>query len=902
MRFAKFAHRHMSQLLLRTKLYLPATRSRVVTRPRLDALLAQVPEHKLTILSAPAGFGKTTLLAEWLNQGQYAAAWVSLDESDNEPLRFWTYVCAAFEALVPAGGESALALLQAPQPPDIPVALTVLLNTLATVSHPIMLVLDDYHDIRTRAIHTTLQFFLDHLAPNIHVILTTRSEPLLPLGQYRARHQLLEIRSSELRFTAEEATAFLKEVMHLELNASDIAALETRTEGWIAGLQLAALSMQGQQDLPSFIAAFTGSNRYIIGYLVEEVLERQTETIQQFLLQTALLERLSAALCNMVTQRGDSDAVLEQLERSNLFLIPLDDAQEWYRYHHLFAEVLQSRLRKTDPALIPPLHLRASDWFAQHGDVNGAIQHALAAHAWERAAALMRQYGEEFLKRSETTTLQEWFDALPDDILRAQPQLCLWYAELCGLTHRLAAAEQFLNDAERAVNAEATYSSAERARLVARVLYLRTGLALNAGDLPRTIALAQAALQHIAPDETEWRAKILLRLGTALLQSNNVADAANALDESARLASAQSDYLTATYALDNLASSHFLQGRLQQSAALLQQALRLFPEPAMVPITGLVRADLAEILYEWDDLAGAHAQLRLAVEAGTRGGLPRTLSSAYTQLACVLLAEGNRKGARDAFMQAQQLIDQYRLPLFFSGPNTAFQVRLWLTDGDVRAAEEWANASGLRVDDELSFLQEISHLTLVRVQIAQEKYEPALTLLKRLAHAAESAGRSGRLIEILALQALAHFARKENSAAFAALERALRLGEHAGYIRKFVDEGEPMRALLGEFRRLLVARPRDDLMRQLDAYISKLLAAFPTGVSIRVNTGLAEPLNERETTILHLMAEGHTNPEIADTLGIAVGTVKKYTNNIFGKLDASNRTQAVARARELGLL
>ena len=917
----------MSTPLLNTKIYLPPARAHRVPRPRLARRLVEGLSRKLILISAPPGFGKTALLAECM--ADFVAlssnsdlhylkfAWLSLDEGDNDPVRFLTYLIVACQSVRPALGASALALLRAPQPPPLATLLVDIIND-AAQAPPFALILDDYQAIDAPAVHAVMEYLLAHLPAAMHLVIATRSDPPLRLAQERARGELVELRAADLRFTLEEATAFLNQVMHLQLAPSDVEALEKRTEGWIAGLQLAALSLQGQPDAGRFISAFTGSNRHIVSYLIEQVLDRQSAATQQFLLRTSILARFNARLCQAVARQDGGEAMLEHLDAANLFLIPLDDAQEWYRYHQLFAEVLHSRLLKAQPDTAPELHERASAWFEQHGFVADAIHHAAAGRHWPRAARLIRENGEALLKRSETSTLQQWLAALPEVVVRAQPWLCLWSAELCGLAHQLDAAERYLQDAERAIHAEPA-ASPDVAMILTQVRYLRTGLALNAGDLPRTIALARDALSNLHPGDVQMRGWLLLRLGTAYLQTGKLPEAAFALAESARLSRGVGDLLTALYAIDNLASVHQAQTQLVQAAALYEQALELFAGPAATrsPIMGLIHADYAEVLYEWNDLEGAQNHLADALELGEKGGLPRTRVNAYIQLTRVRLAQSDLPAARAALDRAKQLVTQYSLPLYFFGRVDACEVRLWLAEGSLAAAAEWAVQIQLRLEGDMAVLAEVGYLMLARILITQGASVLALALLARLKRAAYETTRPGSLIEILALQAAALHLKDEQAACWTAIEAALALAEPGGYVRTFVDMGEMMRTLIAGARLRIAGRPNEP---KLLPYVDRLLAAFPPPAgssgpqaleSARDpqwsgRTGVTEmpleSLSNRELEILRLMAAGHTNLEIAAALTLAVGTVKKHSNNIFLKLGVRNRVQAVGRAREQGLL
>ncbi len=889
----------MSSPILSTKLYAPPARARRVARPQLVRRLAEGLTRKLTLISAPAGFGKTTLLAECIAEltgPQLRFAWLSLDEGDDDARRFLTYLVAACQSVEREVGQSALTMLRSPQPPPADALLTDLINDLAQAP-PFALVLDDYHVIHTPAIHEALTFLLDHLPASLHLVIATRSDPPLPVARLRARGELLELRAGELRFSDGEASAFLNQIMGLTLASDEVAALAARTEGWIAALQLAALSLQGRGDAREFISAFSGSHAYIVDYLLEEVLRRQPAATQEFLLTTSILERLCGSLCDALTLRGDGQATLERLLQQNLFVIPLDDRRLWFRYHHLFADVLRGRLHDTPPLFerLSELHGRASAWFEQHGLIADAVAHALAMRDWERVARLLEQHADQFIALGETASLQKWLDQLPPEVMLARPALSLARAQLYALAHQLAEAEQCLQAAERAA-APAGEPWLNRAA-VERVI-----ITLNGGDLPRTIERAQQALAQLPEDEPRLRGSVLLRLGIALLQTDHPAEAQQALAEAARLSQAAGDFLTALQAFDNQAGVLQVQGRLREAIALLEQALDLAARHGIGRLpTSFMQSDIGEYLYEQNDLPAARRHCLTALELGEQSWQPRAMTKAHLALARICQAQGDLGGASEELDGAEQFIRQYDLPLFFYGPAAAGRVRWWLAQGKVEAAAAWARDSGLSIDDKPDFLREVLHLALARTLIAQGAWERVIPFLARLRGAAEATGRMGSLIEILALDAIAHRGRGDRAGARAALERALRLGEPEGYVRMFVDEGEPMHSQIADCRSPLEERGSS---QGLLAYVDRLLAAFGDTRSDVPAPSTIPPglLSERELEVLRLMAAGASNQDIARSLVVTVNTVKRHVSNIFEKLAAHNRTQAVARGRELGLV
>lgn len=895
--------------ILTTKLYRPRTRADLVARPQLLDKLAAAARRPLTLISAPAGFGKTTLLAAWLEERGGRVAWLSLDEGDNDPIRFWTYCLAALQTVEPTLGVDLRPVLLAPQLPAIETILTPLLNDLAAQSQPLTLVLDDYHVIAAPAIHEAITFVVEHLPPLAHLVIAGRTNPPLPLSRLRARGQLAEIRAADLRFSGAEVAHFVREVVGQPLSSTDIAALEARTEGWVAGLQLAGLSLRARSDISSFIQAFTGSHAYIIDYLVEEVLQRLPAETERFLIQTAVLDRFCGPLCEAVSGEPGAQRMLEQLERDNLFLIPLDTQRQWYRYHNLFADVLRHRLRQVQPALVAELHLRAARWLADNGWLSEAITHAFAAQTPEEAASLIEREAEATLKRGEYMTLQGWLGRLPEAVLHAHPRLCLFWASSLIITHDLDAAQRWLALAETAARSADKPAETE---LLAEVAAIRAGIALNRGDFAETRALAEQALASLSERSLRLRGEVTLHLGLAQSWSLNPAAAVQAYAEAGRLALLAGDLHTALLALFNQGSQHFMQGRLQQAAATYRNALQVAAEQdaARIPITSALQRGLAELHHEWNELETAAAHLHEALERGERGGLPRVMVLNDLALARLHFARGDVASALSVIDRALRLAEVHELPPRYASPPAAFQARLWLALGDNEAASAWARDADLDLVGELNYLYEAEYITLARVLIAQRRPGEAQGLLARLRADAAAVERVNSIIEILVVETLAWAAQGDRRQARSVLERAVRLGLPGGYVRTFVDEGVLLRQVLDDLR-TGVSEPA------LLAHIDRLCAAFapteeaaatpakggapahvlPPGVE-----PLIEPLSERELEVLRFVATGLSDRQVAEALIVAIGTVKRHLNNIYGKLGVHSRTQALARARDLGLL
>ena len=906
--------------LLETKLYVPRPRRGLVLRPRLSERLDRGAGSKLVLVSAPAGFGKTTLLTEWLAAGPAAptderlAAWLSLDRGDNDPAAFWTYVIAALRTVASGVGESALALLDAPQPPRIETVLTALLNDLGAVAGEIVLVLDDYHVIDARDVQDGMAFLLDHLPPWLHVVIASRADPALPLARMRARSELAEIRAAELRFTADEAAAYLNEMMGLRLTARDVAALEGRTEGWIAALQLAALSMQGRDDVAGFIAGFAGDDRYVVDYLAEEVLARQPERVHTFLLRTSILGRLSGPLCDAITGQAGGKAMLEALDRGNLFLVPLDDRRRWYRYHHLFADALQARLLDEQPGQVPDLHRRASEWHEQNGEQPEAVRHALAAGDFERAAGLVELAIPAILRTRQEARLRGWLEVLPDEVVQARPVLSVYFAGALLMGGELEGVEGRLRDAERRLepatgdHAEPLVPSAEIVvadeeeyrRLPAVIETYRAGQALARGDAPGTVRHAQQAIELAREDDHLCRASAAALLGLVYWGSGDLEAgyrAYSACVEGLRRAGYIADTFGCSIALADIRST---QGRLGEALRTLEQALQLAGEQGGSVLRGTadMYVGMSEIACERDDLHAATQLLLRGQELGEHTGLPQNRYRWRVAMARVAQAEGNLAGALGLLDEAER----HYVSDFFPNvrPVPALRARIWIAQGRLGEALGWAREQGLSVDDDLSYLREFEHITLARLLLARDQGQgterfahEAARLLERLLLAAEAGGRTGRVIEILVLRALAHQALGDLPAALGFLDRAVTLAEPEGYVRVFADEGPLMVALL---RAAAKQGPRPDYVRRL------LAAASGTEHNGPTEQALIEPLSERELDVLRLLGSELDGPAIARELMVSLNTMRTHTKNIYAKLAVTNRRAAVRRAAELNLL
>ncbi len=896
----------MAVPLLETKLHVPRRRRGLVARPRLNERLSRGAESALTLVSAPAGFGKTTLLTEWLAAAPAdgpSAAWLSLDQRDNDPALFWTYLVAALKTAAHEVGAEALSLLRSPQPP-IEAVLATLLNDLGAISNDVVLVLDDYHVIDARDVQDGMAFLLEHLPPQIHLVIASRADPALPLARLRGRGELVEIRAADLRFTPDEAVAYLNGVMGLVLTARDVAALEGRTEGWIAALQLAALSMQGRDDVAGFIAGFAGDDRYIVDYLAEEVLDRQPEPVRHFLLQTSILDRLSGPLCDAVTGQDSGKAKLAALERGNLFLVPLDDRRRWYRYHQLFADVLQAHLLDEQPGDVPDLHRRASAWYEQNGTPSEAIRHALAAEDFERAADLVELAIPAMRKSRQDAALRAWLTVLPDELVRVRPVLNVGFVgallaggEFEGVEGRLREAERWLDtpSAEMVV-----VDDEEFRRLPGTIELYRAALALARGDVLGTMRHARRALDLSPEDDHLSRAAPAGLLGLAYWASGEL-EAAHSAYADCMAGLRRAGHIADTFGCAiALADIRLAQGRPGEAMRTYEQALQHVPEQRGSVLRGTadMYVGMSELHRERNDLYAATQNLLRSQELGEHTGLPQNPYRWRVAMARVREAEGDLAGAIELLDEAER---RYVSDFFPDvRPIPALRARVRVAQGALGEALGWARERGLSVEDDLSYLREFEHITLARLLLAQyatqraeRSLHDATRLLERLRRAAEAGKRSGSVIEILVLQALAQQVRGDIPAALASLQRALTLAEPEGYVRIFVAEGPPMASLLRAVAKQGVA----------PSYVRRLLAAVnKTEDSTPVKQGLIEPLSERELDVLRLLGTDLAGPDIARELIVSLNTVRTHTRNIYAKLGVNNRRAAVRRATELDLL
>jgi LuxR family maltose regulon positive regulatory protein len=804
-----------------------------------------------------------------------------------------------------------LAVLQSPQLPPLEQILTALLNETTTTLEDFVLILDDYHVVDSKAVDQTLTFLLEHLPPQMRLVIATREDPQLPLARLRGRSQLTELRVTDLRFTSSEAAEFLNQVMSLNLSAEDIAALENRTEGWIAGLQMAALSMQGLEDTAGFIQSFTGSHHFVLDYLIEEVLQKQPESVQNFLLLTSILERMCGPLCDAVLP-GSSDTgeeTLVYLDRANLFIIPLDNERHWYRYHHLFAELLRTRLARAYPDQITELHRRASDWHANNGFPYEAITHALIVQDWTRAAEVIERFSDELPMRGESNTRLGWFESFPTQILMDRPRLGLTYAWALLMSNQLDRAEQQLNQLTPLVQTTAS--------LLGELYVIRVLIAARRYDTPAMIELAQQALSRVPPEEASARSRILLTLGVAYDEmGGDIASAKNAFREAYELGKASPSPSSVgnaplpLTALAYLADYEWLEGNLRSASRMYDQAIELSEKwggGSSIALC-LIQQGRASLLYEWNDLDGTASALQECFHIAELWKSPRFLVPAYGLSALVMQARGRAEEANAMIHRAEQAAcDSYSLP-YDMGMLALYQIAFWTAQNDLSSIEkwerdhdsDWRSRTG-RARDALTIVLARSALEHFHRRRDGSALSQARVLIEPALEQAQASGLMFNVTRLLILKALVSYAQRENDSALTTLKSALTLAEPENYMRSFLDPGKPMEELLSwSLESQSLNEPH------LRAYAGKLLSHFGVNTSIEARQPTAEtlfePLSQRELEVLRLIAQGLSNREISERLFLALSTVKGHNRVIFDKLQVQRRTEAVARARELGLL
>jgi LuxR family maltose regulon positive regulatory protein len=897
------SNQEQRETILSTKLFAPSIRPDHVSRHRLIAQINTGLDKALILISAPAGYGKTTLVCSWLHETNTPNTWVSLDEGDNDPIHFLQYLLTALQKVVPTIQAEMLSTLRGPT--SYVSLVSTITNEISKCTAPFVLVLDDFHVLHAQPVLDFFASLIENAPSKMHVILISRTDPLLPLSHLRVRNEIVEIRADQLRFTRDEIDTFLSKVMTLELSIGDITALQVRTEGWIAGVQLAALSMQSCEDIHAFVTAFAGSHHYIIDYLTEEVLKRLPEKTSTFLLRTSILSRMCGSLCDALVEPDPNDhangqEILEELERKNLFLVSLDDRRHWYRYHHLFSDVLNRYLENLYPHLPSKLHKRASQWFEQNGYIPEAIDHALMAGDQDQATKLIEQNGVLLLIRGEVMAVLKWITGV-EPYSQTHPWLYILKAWAYALSGDLDRVDGMLKKAEELISS--LEPSQEVKILLGTIASARAHQANLMGDAHKAADFARQAIE-VLPDvdlvSRSLRAVSTSLLGDATSMTGDLEEAKQAYIESARICQAAGDVHLTIVVNSNLANILVEQGILRQAARIYSETLSLAtrPDGQKAVIAGRLFVELSQVYYEWNQLENAFEYAQQSLNLCRQWGNMDLQAVGFAQLARLEHIYSHPDEMQAASQSAEQLLNGYDLAPRYSIWVMSVLARLLITQGNLERALHLVQKSGIDVDSsagesEIPYLLEPMYLILLRLVLAQRKYNHALGLSQRLFHQAEAGNRVGRVIEILILQALAYQGMNDKEQALAVLDRAIMLAQPEGYVRVFLDEGEPMVKLLYQAKVHQVG----------GSYLSELLSNLSTDTSQGLpNTQLLiEPLTKRELELLKLIEQGCTNQDIADRLVISIPTVKRHISNIYSKLGAKNRTQAISLGKELNL-
>lgn len=872
----------MPAQLIKTKLFIPPNRPDQVHRPRLMQRLDVGLTRRLTVLCAPAGFGKSTLLSQWCAARQSTAGWVSLDAGDNDPVRFLTYLVAAVQRVRPELGESARALLST-QPVHLETVATTLVNEWASLAEDLVLVLDDYHVVTEEKVHDVVTFLLENMPPAAHLLVASRTDPPLPLARLRIKEQLAEVRAEDLRFTPEETAQFFRQRAGLQLTDAELGQLDERSEGWVAGLQVAALSLQGRKNVPDLLGAFTGNHRFVFDYLAEEVFRRQPVWVQTFLLRTAVLDRMTGPLCDAVTGEEGGDATLDQLDQANLFVVPLDSERRWYRYHHLFAEFLRGYLKLKHPHWMADLHRQAARWYQQAGFMMDAVDHWLQAREYVGAAEVLEQVAKEMLQRGEVTTLFRWLETIPADVTESRGRLCLWYAWAYVVMSQPKLGSEYLDKAERAMP-EGDAPGSITTHMRGEIAGLRALTALAKGDLAGGTALVRTALELSPEGDLFLRSLILQSVGLTHWYTGQIDEAISAFHEGGIISKMNNGANMTIGAYTNEARLQMFKGRLREAMNLYRQALVVAEEAKVpgLPSLGAAYVGMGTVQLEWNDLDGADANLTHGIDRCVRlgrvGALTRVLVPAYIMLSRLWLARGDMKSALAAQQQAEEALHWGDLA---AGATSvpAWRAHLMLAAGDLHGAGRWAEEFTGKLP--LSHISEFEYLIYSRVLSAQGRHAESVALLEKIVAAATHSGREGSALRALVPLAMALQAKGDRIGAVSRITSAIPMAESENWLRVFLDEGQPM-------AELLAGQPYEFARR-----VRELLGAAGSGAD--------ELLSEREVEVVRLLAEGLSNQDLAKRLVVTEGTAKWHVHNIYSKLDVKNRTQAVARARELGL-
>jgi len=908
----------MPKFLLQTKLAIPPLRSDLVKRLRLVNKLNAGLNGKLTLLSAPPGYGKTTLISEWIHQRKLQTAWFTIDEGDNDPASFLAYMIAAFQTIEKNWGRPARELLQSPQLPSLESVVITLMNSLTSLPKNIVLVLDDYHHIQSPSIHRMLGFFFDHLPPEMHVVIATRSDPPLPLSKFRSRNQLTELRASDLGFTSEETRIYFKEQLNVDLAFEEVHLLDSRTEGWITGLQLAALSMQGRPDVPAFVEKFAGDNRYIVDYLMEEVLNRQTQPIENFLLETSILDPLTGPLCDEVTGQKNSQEILEKLEKSNLFIFALDNERKWFRYHRLFADSLRQHLQHKHGDSVSELHRRACDWYDKNHLKYEAVDHALAADDFNRAAFLLEDMAETVWDRGQQMTLAQWFGRLPRRIISSRPQLCVFYARSLIMSgnqtdaeHCLSSAEQILESSSEEIveifpDGTRFHHVYNRKETLGKISAVRALSAMYRGDVPNVIEHAYHALVLLPEDNLTWRGVVTTMLGMAhgWAGDGDMAKAEKAFLSASSISEKAGNISFHLFAGLSLAGVYSYQGRMAEAEKLCHHLLQIAEQAGLSKTgnAGSIYSILGGILSEKDQIAKGMSLCRKGLELAQFSHDLIALQGIRLNMIRIWLIQKEIGRASRLIEKIERDAKKYSLPPWMIHVTAAYRGAIMLETGNFDAAIRLAEEQELDTKNKLSARSDPEHIFLARMLISQEKPLEAEIFLTRLIKNAEEGQRITVAIQMRLVKVLALYAQAKIAEAVDELKRALAISEPAGFIHVFTMEGQTMRSLLQKIM--------EDEKRVLSAqntpvpksYIKRILAAFEPARTPGKAVELEENLSEREMEVLKLIAAGLTNQEIAGRLFISLNTVRTHTKNINSKLHVHSRTQATARAKKIGLI
>ncbi len=910
--------------LLHTKLFIPRAHPEIIERASLNRKLDEGIDTRLILVTAPAGYGKTTFLSRYIEGSHRPVAWISLDARDNELTRFWSYFIAALQTIEASLGKTAQAMLQSPQPPPLENIIVNLLNDIALIPYDFTLCMDDYHEITQTDIHEGIVFIIENLPKQMHLVIAGRSQPPFPLPQLRARRHLLEFNASDLRFSTDEATQFLNQLMKLDLSPDQVTTVEQLTEGWAAGIQLAALSLQGAEDISQQLRSFSGSHRFIFDYLAQEVLNNQPKEVQSFLMKTAILEQLNGELCDYILMDNlkveesiisSSQSILEYLERANLFIVPLDQQRRWYRYHHLFLDFLHTRLGdELDPVEIKELHARASSWFKKNNLMVAAIDHALLSGNYSAAASLINEDVSEIFARSELPNLTSWIQKFPLQTLQSEPRLNIISAWAYLATGHSSDVEYHLEIIENILGTKADGSPEslslppETRGALAEICCVRTSLAISQYDLSKVLELSRLTQSYLTEDVrsglfnekrdiqavSHFNQAILFELTGEITKASESFSKTIALNE-------QNMHLI-PMAISHLALLQEQQGLLHKAEETYNMAMRITENHQYpLPLSGMAHIGLGNLLCEQNYLERAQVHLGKGIDLGNIWSHWEALTSGYLGLARVAMANGNYNEANELLDKAVGITRESQSP-WVTPLFEAYQAMFWARQGELEAAADWSYKSGIDLEHPIEYNQEAIAIPLARVWIALEKYDQALLLIDKLIKANESRQAWGQVIRLLIFNALATHSLGELDTALTSIERALRLGEPENYQRIFLDEGQTMHAIL----RVVDERLSGEENERIKKYLHQLLPAFQVEETVSVKdhfprSTLFEPLSEREIEVIRLLEEGLTNQEIATRLFISLNTVKAHLKSIYSKLGVTNRVQAVAKGREIGL-